>query len=160
VHIFFMVACLLLERKFLGVEPLQLSLASAVLLNNLFGLVPLGAALAMYAEPARYARMTSTPQQGWLLLAISCVLAVAMAYSGTSLAKMITGTTRLVSTNMSKLIVIAYGMVVMHENHSPEVMVGLLVSLVGGGFYAYDRQQAGEIPAMGKPLQRLANAAT
>lgn len=92
----------LVERRFLAVEQLDLSVTGALLLNNSLGLLPVAIALFVRGEESTYATHVVAPR-GYVLLGASCLLGLAIGWCGMSLQKQIPATSFIVLTNLNKV---------------------------------------------------------
>ena len=75
----------------------------------------------------------------WTLLLLSCINGVAISYAGIHVQKFVTASTFLVLTNTNKFGVVAFGIFVLGEARAWQAVLGTLIALLGGAWYAKER---------------------
>ena len=113
-----------------------------MLLNNAASLVPMMALAAYFGEHTRWARLRDISVGDFALLLVSCVNAVGISYAGINAQGYVSATTFMVLSNLNKFVVVGFGMVVLREASSWQAVVGVLVALSGGVWYAKARAMA------------------
>ena len=145
----------MLQRHLLHVSEVDVSRTALMLLNN-----GIGAALTVLAvslgKPrewhALYRALRHVRGAASYTLA-SCVVGCAISYTGLWLQSLITATSFMVLGSITKMAVIAWGMVFLHDAAGPLAVGGALISMAGGLAYARKgdcgpRAEAGCVPAM------------
>ena len=138
----------ILQRKMIAVAPIDVSKTGMMLLNNAFALIPMTILLVAFGEPARWHLVQGLGVRDWVLLASSCVNAVAISWAGINAQAYVTATTFMVLTNVNKFAVIAFGIFVLGEARSWQAVAGCCVALGGGIWYARARSQLAEAAKM------------
>ena len=87
-----------LQRKMIAVAPIDVSKTGMMLLNNAVALIPMTVLLAAFGEPARWHLVRGMGARDWVLLASSCVNAVAISWAGINAQAYVTATTFMVLT--------------------------------------------------------------
>jgi len=150
----------LLQRFMLAKDqqPVDISKTGVTLLNNLEGMVPLFICAYFTGEFAELpAAVSAVDQNGWLLIAASCVVAVGISYTGIWAQSLITATSFLVLINANKFFVILFEVFVMSKSLEPIQLVGAVVTVLGGVLYGKARQQLDNLEAEAKPLLEAAS---
>jgi len=129
----------LLQRKMIAVDPIDVSKTGMMLLNNTVSLLPIGLMIVLTGEYRHWRKFYKLEATSWLLLLLSCVNAVGISWAGINCQAYVTATTFMVLGNLNKFLVIAFGMVVLHESKSVASIVGCCVALGGGVIYARAR---------------------
>ena len=114
----------ILQRKMIAVAPIDVSKTGMMLLNNAFALIPMTLLLVAFGEPARWHLVQGLGVRDWVLLASSCVNAVAISWAGINAQAYVTATTFMVLTNVNKFAVIAFGIFVLGEARSWQAVAG------------------------------------
>eukprot|EP00466_Bigelowiella_natans_P014544 jgi/Bigna1/67315/fgenesh1_pg.3_\ len=76
---------------------------------------------------------------GWAFIAASCLCGVMISYTSFRVQRLISATSFLVCINMNKFVVIAYGILILHEAYKPLSAIGCAITLLGGAYYSWDR---------------------
>ena len=143
-----------------------------MLLNNAFALIPMSALLWYFGEHTKWAKLREVTSWDWALLFFSCVNAIGISYAGinaqvrekrssssapthkthtlTHTALMfsmraqgyVSATTFMVLSNLNKFVVVAFGMLALHEARSWQAVIGVCMALLGGVWYAQARSAA------------------
>ena len=132
----------LLQRKMIAVQPIDVSKTGMMLLNNAVALVPMGLLLVGYGEHERWHELQRLSGSEWALLGASCVNAVGISWAGINAQGYVSATTFMVLSNLNKFVVVAFGIVVLHEARSWRAILGCCVALSGGILYAKARAAA------------------
>merc|ERR1712083_978735 len=99
----------------------------------------MSAVLVASSEMASWSLLQELPWEGWLLLVASCVNAVAISWAGINCQAYVTATTFMLLANINKFVVIAFGIVFLHETKSTQAVVGCCTALGGGLMYTRAR---------------------
>merc|ERR1719221_134492 len=153
-NIFFAIGDRLLQRLMLAKDqsPVDITKTGISLLNNLEGLVPLVVVMAIkneFAEiPEAFAHLSGS---GWVWLVLSCLVGVAISYTGIWAQSMISATSFLVLVNANKFVIIFIeAFCLKTKSLAPIQIVGACVTIIGGVLYGKAREQ---IEAEGKAKQ-------
>lgn len=137
----------LLQRHLMAQEPVDISKPGMMLLNNSCGLVPNMMLLLIYQESPRWGEVFGAlSSQGWTTIALSCVNGLAISYAGLRVQQLVTATTFMVLTNVNKILVIMFGVLVLNDAVTPLAALGVVVAMVGGLWYAQERKRLSEAP--------------
>jgi drug/metabolite transporter (DMT)-like permease len=136
-NMFFAIAGRMLERKFLALEKLDISITGTLFLNNVIGIVPVVVVLLCQGEQKYYPKLGSVPFYGWGLLAVTCIIGVGIGWTGLLVQRQVSATAMLTITNMNKFCVILIAMALFGENSGAIVLVGCVIALSGGLWYGY-----------------------
>lgn len=150
-NMFFAIGGRMLERRFLALEKLDVSITGTLFLNNVIGICPVAITGFFQGEFGKISVLPSTTSQGWLVLALTCVIGVGIGWTGLLIQRQVSATAMLTITNMNKFCVILIAMVIFGENSAAPVLVGCIIALCGGFYYGYAsvRKKAlakGELP--------------
>ena len=74
-----------------------------------------------------------------VLLVVSCFNAVGISYAGINAQGYVSATTFMVLSNLNKFVVVAFGMLALREASSWQAVVGCVLALLGGVWYAQAR---------------------
>jgi drug/metabolite transporter (DMT)-like permease len=127
----------MLERRFLAIEKLDISITGTLLLNNIIGIVPVVVVLFCQNEQAYYPQLASVPVNGWILVLVTCFIGVGIGWTGLLVQRQVSATAMLTITNMNKFCVILIAMVLFGENSGWVVLTGCVIALTGGLWYGY-----------------------
>lgn len=132
----------LLQRRLLVSECKDMPLSACMLLNNSFGMVPTFAMAITMHEVQGY----TAHQHVWrdpaalVLIALSGVIGMGIGFFGLMCQQTMTATSFQVLQNMSKVAVVAIGIVVFGDHlDSPSRICGMLLSLLGSAAYGLAR---------------------
>ena len=129
----------LLQRKMIAVQPIDVSKTGMMLLNNACALVPMGMLLVFFGEHHKWHLLRQLSAFDGGLLFFSCINAIGISYAGINAQGYVSATTFMVLSNLNKFVVIAFGMIVLREASSWQAIVGCLMALSGGLWYAKAR---------------------
>jgi len=132
----------LLQRKMIAVEPIDVSKGGMMLLNNAVSLLPMGTVLVYFGEHQKWARMRQLTGADLTMLLVSCINAVGISYAGINAQGYVSATTFMVLSNLNKFVVVAFGIMVLHEASSWQAIAGCTIALSGGVWYAQARAAA------------------
>ena len=132
----------MLQRHFLAVNQVDVSKPALMLLNN-----GIGALLALVVVPVLspkefhllYHAVRRSVGTG-IAVAASCVVGCAISYSGLWLQKLVTATSFMVLGSVTKLVVVAWGILFFGDAAGATSVIGAAISVAGG--YAYARTQS------------------
>jgi drug/metabolite transporter (DMT)-like permease len=129
----------MLQRHFLAVQKVEVSKPALMLLNNGIGAaLALVVLLVMSPKEAKllYHAMRHKPGTG-LAVAASCLLGCAISYTGLWLQRLVTATSFMVLGSLTKLMVIAWGIVFLGDASGFLSIMGAAISVGGGFAYAH-----------------------
>jgi len=129
----------LLQRKMIAVQPIDVSKTGMMLLNNACALVPMGLLLVFFGEHHKWHVLRQLSAFDWGLLFASCINAVGISYAGINVQGYVSATTFMVLSNLNKFVVIGFGIVALREASSWRAILGCMMALSGGIFYAKAR---------------------
>jgi len=133
----------LAQRYLLQETPVNLSISALVLVSNVVGLF-FSLALLFYPMHAELHETEWTmPGIAWSLA--SCFGGAAIAYAGIGLSRNLSATGALVVTNIDKVLVLLYGILMLGDRFNPPKMFGCTLALFGGTWHAYSRLRTGEV---------------
>jgi len=130
----------MLQRHLLAVQSVDVSKPALMLLNNGIGAVLASLVLLMLA-PREWHFLSHAIRHksgSGLAVALSCIIGCAISYTGLWLQRLVTATSFMVLGSVTKLVVIAFGIVFFHDASGPISVVGAGLSIAGG--YAYTRR--------------------
>eukprot|EP00472_Partenskyella_glossopodia_P014589 CAMPEP_0197521126 /NCGR_PEP_ID=MMETSP1318-20131121/6399_1 /TAXON_ID=552666 /ORGANISM="Partenskyella glossopodia, Strain RCC365" /LENGTH=215 /DNA_ID=CAMNT_0043072965 /DNA_START=753 /DNA_END=1400 /DNA_ORIENTATION=- len=78
-------------------------------------------------------------ESGWIYVAFSCMCGAMISYTSFRVQRRISATSFLVCINMNKFLVIAFGILVLHEVYKAGAALGCAIALFGGAYYSWDR---------------------
>jgi len=143
-NIFFAVGDRLLQRLMLAKDqnPVDISKTGITLLNNLEGMLPLVVVMGIKNElaeiPAAVAEI-STSGIVWVIL--SCLVGVAISYTGIWAQSLISATSFLVLVNANKFVIIFIeAFCLKSKTLAPIQVVGAIVTILGGVLYGKARE--------------------
>lgn len=124
----------LLERYLLAVNPIDLNLAACVLVQNCTALL---VTLLLLAGPlsGEWAE-AETSELGLAWGALSLPGGVAMSFLGVFIRRVVSATAALVVSNVDKVMVLLYGVVVMGDGMDRFRAIGCVLALAGGAWHA------------------------
>jgi len=144
-NIFFAVGDRLLQRLMLAKDqsPVDISKTGITLLNNLEGMLPLLVVMGIkneFAEiPAATAALTST---GIVWVVLSCLVGIAISYTGIWAQSMISATSFLVLVNANKFVIIFIeAFCLKTKSLTPIQVMGACVTILGGVLYGKARER-------------------
>jgi len=150
-NIFFAVGDRLLQRLMLAKDqsPVDISKTGITLLNNLEGMLPLLVVMGLkneFAEiPEAFAALT---MMGTFWVVLSCLVGIAISYTGIWAQSMISATSFLVLVNANKFVIIFIEAFCLKTKVLTSIqVVGACVTILGGVLYGKAREQ---IEAEGK----------
>ena len=157
----------IVERRLLAIDPVvDASKMALVLLTNLGGLFWTSFLLIPTQEPSEWDSLVHTdegavrPTYQYVLLVISCIAGVAIGYAGINAQRHLTATSFLVVGNVNKFVVIFIGMAFMSEASSWQAVLGCVIAITGGVFYALARNRlADKVKAQQAALKKQQDAA-
>ena len=85
----------------------------------------------------------------WALLGASCVNAVAISWAGINAQAYVTATTFMVLTNVNKVLVVTFGVLVLGDPISATSGFGVCIAIGGGLWYAQERKRLDEATRRG-----------
>jgi len=139
----------IMQRHLMANNPVELSKAMMMLLNNGIGLLPTLLLALLVGEHATWRhKFALVGKREAALLFGSCVNGVAISYAGIRLQHKIAATSFMVVTNVSKFAVIFFGVLALGESGSLASLVGSALAVLGGVLYADARKRADEIPVL------------
>ncbi|CAK9017115.1 unnamed protein product [Durusdinium trenchii] len=139
------IVCLdrLAQRYLLQETPVNLSISALVLVSNIVGLF-FSLALLFYPMHAELHETEWTmPGIAWALA--SCFGGAAIAYAGIGLSRNLSATGALVVTNIDKVLVLLYGILMLGDRFTTPKIVGGTLALLGGTWHAWSRLRTGEV---------------
>jgi len=104
---------------------------------NALGMVPAALLILAFGEYKEYATVWSalTPTGG-LYVALSCIVGVAISYTGFRLQRRVSATTFLVTTNTNKMAVIGFGAFVLKDKYTVFQVIGCGLAMSSALVYA------------------------
>ncbi|CAE7819009.1 GFT1 [Symbiodinium sp. CCMP2592] len=149
----------LAQRYLLQEMPVSLSSSALVLVSNAVGLL-FSFALLFYPMHTELHEVEWTPAGiSWSIA--SCIGGAAIAYAGIGLSRNLSATAALVVTNIDKVLVLCYGVMMLGDHFDSTKLCGCTFALVGGTWHAWGRLRAGEEKKQElktEIIQRLANS--
>jgi len=143
-NIFFAVGDRLLQRLMLSKDqnPVDISKTGITLLNNLEGMLPLLVVMGIKNEfteiPAAVAALTTS---GIVWVVLSCMVGVAISYTGIWAQSLISATSFLVLVNANKFVIIFIeAFCLKTKSLAPIQVVGAIVTILGGVLYGKARE--------------------
>lgn len=162
---FFAVGDRLLQYLFLGKDqqPVDISKMGVTLLNNLLGMIPL-AFVAMYVEEHKQLAAVASQLDGmgifWIVC--SCIVGVAISFSGILVQSLISATSFLVLINANKFVIILLEVWYLHDSRklTPLQIVGAMIAVCGSIVYGWAKGEADKQAAKDKAaaIRDLENA--
>lgn len=141
---FFAIGDRLLQRLMLAENqrPVDISKTGVTLINNLLGMVPLMVVALLQGEMKQIPHMASELNGlGMFWVASSCLVGVAISYSGIWVQSLITATSFLVLVNANKFVIIFLEVFVVHSKQMlPRQIMGACVVILAGIGYGKARQ--------------------
>jgi len=142
-NIFFAVGDRLLQRLMLAKDqsPVDISKTGITLLNNIEGLLPLLAVMLIKNEfadiPEAVASLTTS---GYVWVTLSCLVGIAISYTGIWAQSMISATSFLVLVNANKFVIIFIEAFCLQSKIlTPMQVVSACVTIIGGVMYGKAR---------------------
>lgn len=158
-NIFFAVGDRLLQRLMLAKDqsPVDISKTGITLLNNLEGMLPLLVVMGIkneFAEIPEAVEHLSIAGAIWVIL--SCVVGVAISYTGIWAQSMISATSFLVLVNANKFVIIFIEAFCMKTKTLSTIqVVGACITILGGVFYGKAREAIEAEVKAGKETEPL-----
>lgn len=115
-----------------------------MMINNGVGallLVPLALSPTRFGELGHVHEIAAFDARQWALLLLSCINGVAISYAAIHLQKFVSASTLMVLANSNKFAVVAFGIFVLGESRSWQAVLGCVVALSGGVWYASARSE-------------------
>lgn len=134
----------LAEKHMLQIQPISLSTSALVLETNVVSLCFMIALLIGPLNQEWENLSLSTAGITWGL--ISCVVGAAIAFAGVALARNLSATAALIVTNVDKVLVMIYGLLILGDTIDALRLCGCFLAIGGGAWHAYARLQASEVP--------------
>jgi len=141
------------QRKLIAIEKVDISKTGMLLLNNAFSMAPVALVgllppigdynwdkLQYWGTSGPHARAAGD----WVLLVLSGVTGLAIGWTAINAQQYVTATTMLLITNLNKVVVIAIGMIFMKEPNGYFAIIGCVIALGGGVWYALARKAVAE----------------
>mmetsp|Transcript_26995 Transcript_26995/g.62816 ORF Transcript_26995/g.62816 Transcript_26995/m.62816 type:complete len:318 (+) Transcript_26995:70-1023(+) len=134
----------LLQRLLLSKDqrPVDISKTGVTLINNLFGLLPVGILVYFNGEvPQLPVVYSSLSHWGLVYIAFSCIIGLSLSYTGIWAQSLISATSFLVMINANKFVIIGIEAFGIHSKRLtlPQV-VGASFTILGGILYSSERQ--------------------
>jgi len=131
----------LMQRRLIAVRPVDISKTGMLFINNAAGLFYVSGVLLIFPEYQDWSTITERSLFAFFLLFLSCIVGVAIGWSAINAQAYVSASTMLVLTNLNKVIVIVYGMLLLGEARTPQAITGCLIALSGGLLYGQDRRR-------------------
>ena len=132
----------LMQRRLIAVKPVNISKLGMLLVNNAVGSLYVSLFLFPFPEYNVWqATIENQTMSNYALLLISCIAGAAIGWSAINAQAHVSATTMLVLTNLNKVVVVVYGMIVLGETSTVRAVAGCAIVLSGGLLYAQDRQR-------------------
>ncbi|CAE7208725.1 GONST4 [Symbiodinium pilosum] len=132
----------LAQRYLLQEMPVSLSSSALVLVSNAVGL-GFSTVLLFFPMHTELHEVEWTPAGiAWSIA--SCIGGAAIAYAGIGLSRNLSATGALVVTNIDKVVVLCYGVMMLGDHFDSRKLCGCTFALVGGTWHAWGRLRAGE----------------
>jgi len=131
----------LLCRRLTAVEPVKMSKSCMTFTSNAVGAIPIFVLILAFGEIYRWPTVLTKSFTDYLLLAASCILGVGLGWTSVAAQTYIQATTHMLLTNMNKILVMVFGILVLHETHTWTSILGASVSVSGGLWYAWARSR-------------------
>ncbi|KAG8462849.1 hypothetical protein KFE25_001622 [Diacronema lutheri] len=133
----------IMQRHLMANDPVTLSKGMMMMLNNAIGAPP---CLLLAAAMGEHVRWTSTyaelTPRALTYLLVSCLNGLAISYAGIRLQHLVTATTFMVVTNVNKFAVILFGIAAFNDTAGPTALLGCMLAICGGIYYAEARKRA------------------
>jgi len=143
-NIFFAVGDRLLQRLMLAKDqnPVDISKTGITLLNNLEGMVPLIVVMGLKSEFAEIpAALQELSVMGYVWVTLSCLVGVAISYTGIWAQSLISATSFLVLVNANKFVIIFVEAFCLKTKALTAIqVVGACVTILGGVMYGKARE--------------------
>jgi len=133
----------LMQRRLIAVKPVDISKNGMLFINNTVGMIYVACFLLPFPEYQHWPVVAEKIMclSNGLLLLLSCIAGIAIGWSAINAQSYVSASTMLVLTNLNKVLVVVYGMVIFGETSTPEAIVGCTIAISGGLLYAHDRQR-------------------
>eukprot|EP00927_Polykrikos_kofoidii_P061998 TRINITY_DN56821_c0_g1_i1.p1 TRINITY_DN56821_c0_g1~~TRINITY_DN56821_c0_g1_i1.p1 ORF type:complete len:338 (-),score=34.35 TRINITY_DN56821_c0_g1_i1:33-1046(-) len=126
-----------MERYLLQLKPIALSTSATVFIQNMAGLLPV---MFLLIGPFSFEwRELDLGPTAVVWGLVSLPFGAAIAYVSVFLARALTATSALVVANIDKVLVLGYGVVIMHDALNGKKLLGCLIALLGGAWHAWAR---------------------
>eukprot|EP00472_Partenskyella_glossopodia_P006074 CAMPEP_0197517866 /NCGR_PEP_ID=MMETSP1318-20131121/2956_1 /TAXON_ID=552666 /ORGANISM="Partenskyella glossopodia, Strain RCC365" /LENGTH=441 /DNA_ID=CAMNT_0043067775 /DNA_START=303 /DNA_END=1628 /DNA_ORIENTATION=- len=129
----------LLQRMLMTENPVDMSDTGMMLYNNsaaFFGSFVLSACFGEFEKLDTYGALGGS-SWAWVIASMFC--AANISYSMIRAQRRVSATTLMIVSSIDKIIVVAFGYLVLHETYEPLAALGALLSLLGGAYYSWDR---------------------
>lgn len=139
------IVCLdrLAQRYLLQETPVNLSISALVLVNNIIGVFFSWALLVYPMHGELHETEWTISGIAWSLA--SCIGGAAIAYAGIGLSRNLSATGALVVTNIDKVLVLLYGVLMLGDRFNGPKILGCALALLGGAWLAWSRLRTGEV---------------
>lgn len=131
----------LIQRRLIAVKPVDISKMGMLGINNAIGMVYVSSLLLVFPEYQSWTQVLRKSDYTYLLLFLSCITGLGIGWTAINAQHYVSATTMLVLTNLNKVIVIVYGMLILGESSTPQAIGGCAIVLTGGLLYAHDRKR-------------------
>jgi len=143
VNMLFAVLERIMQRHLMANNPVDLSKSMMMLLNNAIGMPPTLLLALAWGEHVKWRKaFGEVSTLGVTYLVISCLNGLAISYAGIRLQHMVAATTFMVITNVNKFAVILFGVIAFNESAGPLSIIGCVLAIAGGVYYAEARKLA------------------
>uniref|UniRef100_A0A7S4DW12 Sugar phosphate transporter domain-containing protein n=1 Tax=Lotharella globosa TaxID=91324 RepID=A0A7S4DW12_9EUKA len=130
-----------LMQRFLMVEnPVNMSDTGFMIYNNSVCFLAMPMLMGIFHEWGSVQAITNVTPVGWTFILWSCLCGASISYVGFRAQRRISATSFLIVANLNKLLVVAFGIIVLGEVYKPLAAIGAFVSLLGGAIYTWDRK--------------------
>mmetsp|Transcript_1064 Transcript_1064/g.1507 ORF Transcript_1064/g.1507 Transcript_1064/m.1507 type:complete len:349 (+) Transcript_1064:1-1047(+) len=132
-----------LAQRFLMVEsPVNMSDTGFMIYNNAVCALTMPIMMVAFGEFDMNIAGTfaSVAPSGWAFVFWSCLCGLSISYVGFRAQRRISATSFLIIVNLNKILVVAFGIVVLGEVYNPLAAIGAFLALLGGGIYTWDRK--------------------
>jgi uncharacterized membrane protein len=137
------VADRVLQRHFLKNPDFTMSVAMCMLVNNLFGILPMLVFALGTSEFGQWGKaMTETDSTTWFWVMMSGLCGTCIGYLGLRTQKLISATTFLMLQNFNKVALIFFGMCFFGDKFEMISGIGCVVSMLGSVWYSLLRLPA------------------
>eukprot|EP00466_Bigelowiella_natans_P017089 jgi/Bigna1/51383/estExt_Genewise1.C_1880008 len=132
-----------LAQRFLMVEnPVNMSDTGFMIYNNAVCALAMPVMMVVFGEFKMNitGTFTSMTPSGWAFVLWSCLCGLSISYVGFRAQRRISATSFLIIVNLNKILVVAFGIIVLGEVYNPFAAVGAFLALLGGAIYTWDRK--------------------
>ena len=131
----------LAARRLTGIEPVKMSKSCMTFISNAVGSIPIAVLVVIFGELQRWPMLVTKSLSDYLLLSASCILGIGLGWTAVAVQAHIQATTHMLLTNINKVVVVAFGMLFLHESHAWTSILGVSITIAGGVWYAAARAQ-------------------